>query len=74
MKKKFSLILLSLALVVPIMLFTSCTKKNNFPTITGVMINPTSTNAGGTVAVSVTATDLDGDALTYTYQVTGGAI
>ncbi len=62
------------ALIAPMLLFTSCVKKNNLPVISGVMVNPATVNAGGTASIAVTATDMDGDPLTYGYQVTGGAI
>lgn len=53
----------------------SCNKETNKnPVVTSVTVNPASVNANGTVAVTVVASDPDGDALTYSYTVTGGAI
>ncbi len=73
---KISTILFSLFLAVVVTAgFTSCKKdKNSDPVITSVTVNPTSVNANGTVSVNVVASDPDGDALTYSYVVSGGAI
>ncbi len=56
--------------------FTSCKKEasNSNPVISAVMVSPGSVNANGIATVNVTAVDADGDALTYSYTVTGGAI
>lgn len=74
MKKRLPLIILTIALCIPFMVTTSCKKKNNPPVVSGVMVNPASVDAGGMATVTVNATDMDGDALTYAYQVTGGSI
>ncbi len=55
-------------------MMTSCTKKNNPPVVAGVVINPASVDEGTATSVTVNASDLDGDPLSYAYQVTGGAI
>ncbi|PLW96777.1 MAG: hypothetical protein C0591_08065 [Marinilabiliales bacterium] len=54
----------------------SCNKdeENKAPTISSVLVNPSTVNANGVATVSVTANDPDGDALTYAYNVSGGAI
>lgn len=53
----------------------SCEKNNNSdPVISTVQVNPSTINAGGVTHVSVTATDPDGDKLTYSYSVSGGSI
>lgn len=53
----------------------SCNKdENQAPTITAVTVNPATVNASGVTTVTVTASDPDGDALTYTYIVSGGSI
>jgi len=54
----------------------SCNKEeeNKAPTISSVVVNPATVNANGIATVSVTATDPDGDALTYAYVVSGGSI
>jgi len=54
----------------------SCKKDatNKNPTVTSVVVSPGSVNANGIVNVSVTASDPDGDALTYGYTVTGGSV
>jgi len=49
-------------------------ESNSSPTITSVVVTPGSVNANGIATVTVTASDPDGDALTYAYMVTGGAI
>lgn len=66
-----------LALVVLTALLTSCNKDedvNSNPIIQSIQVNPNSVAANGVVTISVTAVDPDGDALTYAYVVTGGAI
>ena len=57
-------------------LMYSCNKEeeNKAPTISSVVVNPATVNANGIATVSVTATDPDGDALTYSYVVSGGSI
>jgi hypothetical protein len=47
---------------------------NRDPVIVGVSVSPGQVTAGGSVIVTVTATDQDGDALTYTYVPNGGSI
>lgn len=56
---------------------TSCSKdeeENNNPAISAVTVTPNSVAANGIVTVAVTANDSDGDALTYAYIVSGGAV
>lgn len=56
---------------------SSCKKDeddNNNPTITAVVVNPATIGANGIVSIAVTASDPDGDALTYSYAVSGGSI
>lgn len=72
MKKLFSLMFLGGAAI--LMVMTSCNKPNNIPVVAGVMVNPSTVDAGATTTVTVTASDLDGDPLTYAYTVNGGAI
>lgn len=57
-------------------MFTSCKKEesNSNPVITSIVVNPSSAATGSIVNVTVTATDVDGDALTYSYTPNGGAI
>ena len=57
-------------------IFTSCKKEesNSSPVIASVVVNPSSIAAGGTATVTVTATDANGDALTYSYVPNGGSI
>ncbi|MDP3443258.1 MAG: PKD domain-containing protein [Ignavibacteria bacterium] len=74
MKRKsllFMLLALSLGLV-----FTMCKKEesNQAPVVSGVVVSPGSINANGIASVAVTAIDPDGDALIYSYTVTGGSI
>ncbi|MDO8896742.1 MAG: PKD domain-containing protein [Bacteroidales bacterium] len=71
--KTLSFLLLTLFLG---LIFTSCKKEdaNKAPVISGVVIAPGTINANGIASVTVTATDPDGDVLTYSYTVTGGAI
>lgn len=56
-----------------LLVLASCTKTNNPPVVSAVMVNPSVVDAGATTNVTVTATDLDNDPLTYVYQVNGGA-
>jgi hypothetical protein len=74
--KKFYFNLLGILLSILIISFYSCNKEeeNNAPTISSVVVNPATVNANGMATVSVTATDPDGDALTYSYTVSGGSI
>jgi len=58
---------------------TSCKKDeedppNTAPTIASVVVAPTSVNANGIATVTTTASDANGDALTYSYTVSGGSI
>jgi hypothetical protein len=49
-------------------------KKNSPPVVTSVTVTPASVSPGGSAIVAVTADDSDGDALTYSYAPTGGAV
>jgi len=76
MKRKTLPFFAMLAMITAIA-FSSCKEdeaSNGNPTISSVIINPGSVNANGIVSVAVTATDPDGDPLTYSYIVTGGAV
>lgn len=66
------LLLLSLT----ILLSFSCKKEesNKAPTVSSVVVNPASVNASGIATISVTASDPEGDALTYSYSVSGGSV
>ncbi len=74
MKRK-TLPFLLLAIVLGLT-FTSFKKEatNGNPVVSSVAVAPSSVNANGIATVTVTATDPNGDALTYSYSVTGGAI
>lgn len=79
--KKNAIFLLSALFVAMAVLFSSCNKDddddeqaNRNPTISSVVVNPTSVAANGTATVTVTASDPDGDALSYSYNVSGGAV
>jgi len=76
MKKLFFTSLGVFLLSILIGFMDSCNKKeeNKPPTISSVVVNPASVNANGIATVTVTASDPDGDALTYTYNVSGGSI
>jgi hypothetical protein len=78
MKKTKPAFILTALLLAGILLFSvSCNKdedENAAPIITSVTVNPAIVNAGATTTVTVAASDPDGDALTYTYLPTGGAI
>jgi len=69
-------LLLGVALLSFMVVVSSCKKeeKNNNPTISNVTVTPASVPANGVAAVTVAAADQDGDALTYSYTVSGGAI
>ncbi|NOU46947.1 MAG: hypothetical protein HOO86_07795 [Bacteroidales bacterium] len=77
MKKKTLPIFVVLAMIITFGA-TSCKKDstttNSNPVVSGVVVNPSSVNANGSVSVNVTATDANNDPLTYAYTVTGGAI
>ena len=74
MKKVSSLVLVGTALLLAGFLATSCTKKNTAPVVSMVVVNPATVDPGQTASVAVTASDADGDPLTYAYTVNGGAI
>jgi hypothetical protein len=67
-----------LAMLVLPMFVASCNKddtpSNKVPVISSIQVNPPSTAANGVVNITVLAVDPDGDPLTYSYVVTGGAI
>lgn len=69
----------SLSVVVALMVVCGCGSDstgpaNQAPSITQVAVDPATVQAGGTTTVTVTATDPDGDVLTYGYVPNGGAI
>jgi hypothetical protein len=82
MKKNFLPQMFGALLLTTVVMVAGCSKDedeappaaNQNPVITSVTVNPTSVAAGGTVTVSVAASDPNGDALTYAYTVSGGAI
>ncbi len=76
MKKLKFLMLFSIILLSSIIVITACKKdeENKIPTVSAVTVTPATINAGGTVTVTVAASDPDGDALTYAYTATGGAV
>ena len=78
MKNIFSkLMILALSVMVLFILSSSSCNKtpvNQNPLISSVAVSPSSVAANGVVSVAVTATDPDGDNLTYAYTATGGAI
>jgi hypothetical protein len=53
---------------------TTAPPVNHAPVVASVTVNPGQVAAGGTATVTVLATDPDGDALTYSYQVSQGGI
>ena len=56
---------------------TGCGKdedSNTAPIISSIQVNPSSVSAGGLVKIQVIASDADGDQLTYSYVVSGGAV
>lgn len=77
MKKKILPILIGLAVIL-ITTVTSCKKEstpsNANPIVASVVVAPNSVNANGVASVTVTASDPNGDVLTYSYTVTGGSI
>jgi hypothetical protein len=48
--------------------------ENTGPVISGLSANPSSIEPGATSTLTCTASDADGDALTYSWSVTGGAV
>lgn len=50
------------------------TPVNHNPVVNSVTVSPASVPAGGMATVTVSASDQDGDQLTYSYTVTGGGI
>ena len=78
-RKGFRLAMAGLLLVVPVLLLMGCgddstDSKNSAPTITSVTASPTTVGPSGMSTITVTASDPDGDALTYTYAATGGTV
>ena len=56
---------------------SGCSKdedSNTAPIISSVQVNPSSVSAGGFATIQVIASDADGDQLTYSYSVSGGAV
>lgn len=75
--KKPNLALFGLCLLCIALVFTACKKdeeENSNPTISSVMVTPASVSPGAVATVTVAASDPDGDALSYAYTATGGAI
>jgi hypothetical protein len=54
--------------------FLNTIKDNQPPAISSLTANPTSINTGKTSTITCTATDPDGDDLTYNWETTGGTI
>ena len=50
------------------------TKANNSPIISSVVANPTTISTGAVSAITCTASDADGDILTYTWSAASGTI
>ena len=50
------------------------TKLNNPPTISSLVANPTTISTGAVSAITCTASDSDGDTLTYTWSAASGTI
>ncbi len=50
----------------------STNPANQAPVVTQVLVTPNQVSPGGTASVTVSATDPDNDALTFTYQPSGG--
>jgi len=74
MKKLLHFLILGIV-IVPLSFFVnSCKKANNPPVISSVLVNPATVNSNAMASVTVAATDIDNDILTYAYTVNGGAI
>ncbi len=78
MKKIFTVLMMTTLsmMFVLILSSSSCNKTpvNQNPVISSVSVTPASVAANGVVTVAVTASDPDGDNLTYAYNATGGAV
>lgn len=75
MKKTKFLLLLGVLFLGVFVILSSCKKEENTaPIVSAVTVSPASVGAGGHAIVTVAASDPDGDALVYSYLVTGGAI
>ena len=48
--------------------------QNQSPTINSLTADPTTVSPGGTSKISVSASDPDGDPLSYTWSTTGGSL
>jgi len=74
MKTKIGFIAFVIFLLTASLAFVSCSDDNTDPVISSVTVNPASIAANGIATVTVTASDVDLDELSYSYIVSGGAI
>lgn len=78
MKTTNRIMQLAALLAVVLVFLWGCKKDdedtNDNPTIASVTVQPATCNPGAVVSVTVSANDPDGDALSYDYTATGGAI
>lgn len=77
MKKPKLLLVLSIFLLGIAIVLSACKKdeeENKSPVVSSVTVNPATVSAGAVATVTVAASDPDGDALTYAYTATGGAV
>lgn len=74
MKKTLQLMAAGAMLVSFAFVFSGCQKDNTPPVVSSVTVVPSTVDANNATTVTVVASDLDNDPLTYAYSVNGGAI
>jgi hypothetical protein len=69
-----AVIVVAIVVVVVVLFVVDSGPPNQEPTISGLVPASTSVAPGGSTVITCTATDADGDTLTYSWQASGGLI